>query len=296
MPKDSKFQSLGATDAGATMASFHESLIRLMPVVLGVPPEILGELSTKDHSSALFQGIRKQMHMSLSHIANNLRTFLYNQGAIFRDLLLELADASETGGVNQIVIPRIAPGHDKEDYVMLSRRHMARAYAIRMTEAPMGDDERQRQFEMFVDMLRNMPESVRINALPEVVRLSRLDEQQKDKLAEAMQPAEPSKLDQEKAKLEVSQLAANIRMTNANAQQLESQSQREIAAAQEDMTQADVERNKARADLAKTRAETEHTEAETDKTQVEAATDLSKLGLEMFDRFNGQFADTRDYQ
>jgi hypothetical protein len=280
LPKDSTINNLGTSDATSAMSEMIEKVIRMIPLSLGVPPEILGVLSTKDHGSALFSQIRQQIYISLSSLLDNVNNYLMNQGYIFRDLIIEMTETRD-----RIMLPRMTFGSDQQQTFELSKQNIARNYAIKLVQREATDDEMQEQFRMLVEFAQLLPETERISVLPEIMRMSRIDYDNKKRIMEALQPKQPDPMQQQ---MQMAQFESQIRLTNAQAAQLESTAMREQAGAQEDMAQAEVDRRKAFVEIDKANADIELKDAQADKTQAETADIINDIGMKTVEQFTNQ--------
>lgn len=260
LPEGATINSLGSTDAAQVMAAEVDRLTASVSKALGVTDEILAALSTKDHGSELFSQIMQQIRVSLYHLVNGVNGFVVRQGMIFRDLSLEIA---KTGA--EIVLPRVSPGHDKSEYFTFSKQNIAKQYAIRAVKKPPRDDERQQEFRLLSEAAERLPDAQRIVLTAEALQLSRLDETQKQRLLQVMQPPQPDPMEME---LVMRERAANIRLIEAQALQLENQARMEGAMGAVSERKAVVEIDKTLSEIAENNAQAMKYQADAARTVV----------------------------
>lgn len=271
LPEGSNIIGLQTQDAAANYQNMSALLIKLVPMVMGVPPEIMGQINDDTPASSLFKQQVEQMSVSLSHIMNGMEIADLNQALIFRDLIMEMARSTD----GSIVLPVRSSGHEVDEFVMLSQDNIARSYAVELVEQDAGEDERHDQFMKLIDFANLLPDAQRVAVMPELLTLSNMDEQGKDRIAQLLQPPPPPQPDPIAQELAIAQQQANIRMINAQAAQLEGEATLSMQQAPTEQQRELVEIDKERADTEKKRAETELTQAKTMQAEIEAGSRLA---------------------
>lgn len=271
LPEGAGITGLQTSDAAANYQNMAALLIKLTPMVMGVPPEIMGQINADTPASSLFKQQVEQMSVSLSHLMNGMDSFDFNQGAIFRDLIISMAKATD----GSIVLPVRSVGREADEFIMLSQDNIARSYAIELVEQDSTGDERHDQFMKIIDFANLLPDAQRVAVLPEIMSLSNLDEQVKDRIAQMLQPPPPPQPDPVAQELAIAQQQANIRMINAQAAQLEGEATLSMQQAPTEQQREMVEIDKERAETEKKRAETELTQAKTMQTEIESGSRLA---------------------
>jgi len=278
MPDGAGVVPLQSGDASASMTGIVNLMVELMPMVLGVPKEILGMMNNDTPAASLFRQAIQQMQISLSHVMNNIADYVYDQGCIFRDMTFEMAQNAD-----MMVLQKISPAYGEEPNILLSMDNLARNYAIHIVEQDKSDDDRQDEFMRMVEYAQMLPEAQRIAILPELLELSSFDAEVKQKITEradaAMQPPPPNP---EAQAMEREMQTANIRLMNAQAAQLEGEaavSQQiaptRIESSLSEIRKRDAETERTKAEVSETRADTQRSLALATKAEAETAVKLA---------------------
>ena len=275
LPKDATLQSYGLPDASQIQLGYINLLIEVMPMIWCGSKEILGQMNADTPAASLFRAAQAQMRTGLSHIIYMMEDYIRNDGLAFRDLIYKLAQVRDVQ-----VLPRIAPKHGEQDYFELSLQNLTRDYGIRTIRKPNNEDERVDAFVKLVELVNTLPDDLRMRAMPIVVEAATIDEQIRDKLAQAIAPQQPDPAAQAMQAAQIEQQQANTRMINAQAAQLEQQSLRERSASRLNEQKAIVEIDKAAAEI-------EHKQAQTVKTEADAAKVINEIGMSQIDALRG---------
>lgn len=269
LPPDAGITGLQTADAAAVYQNTSALLLKLIPMSMGLPQEIIGMMNSDTPAASLFKAVVDQMSVSLSHIMYNVDASIYNQGLIFRDLTIDIAQAGDS-----IVLPRLSPAHNEQAYFVLSKENIARNYAMRIVESDTSEDQRHDQFLKIVEFARMLPDAQRAAVSPELIKLSNFDEQSKDSISQLLQPPPVAP---EEAQMAKELQKANTRMINAQAAQLESQALLDAEQAPTKMERELALLAKDKAETDKKRAEIDLTEARTMQAEVEAGAKMAGI-------------------
>lgn len=221
VPGETEIIQLATPDAAQAMQGLVNFYVEMLPRSIGLPPEILGMLTTGDMTSALFGKVKRQISAVLSHFANNSANYLLNQGRIFVDMVQLIAETNDGQ-----LIPSIAPGHSQQTYVNLSKQNISAKHSVRLVPAPAGPDERQEEFNKWSQLIPGLAPEAQIALMPMLIELSNTDEQRKQ---EALQRLQPQPQQPDPAMMATTE--AQLRLINAQSANLEAGAQEKQASA-----------------------------------------------------------------
>jgi hypothetical protein len=258
---DMDVSNVGTPDAGAAMLSTTEMILKLMPMSLGMPPELFGMLSTGDMTSALMGKIKQQMTATLSHLANGFDRSSLCDGWIMRDLMLEMAQ-----GITGKLELNFILGSE-EGVFELSRKDLARNYTIQLVERDATRDEQLESFEKLLEIMKLLPPEQMAQAAPLLIEAAPLYLDKKKELIEAITPKPNPAADEQAAK----QSEANLRLMNAQSLQLENQAKLESARGDVAGQEAQLKLKSEEADIMETMSKVQKNAADVKKSGVEVS-------------------------
>jgi hypothetical protein len=213
-------RNIGTPDAAQSMLSTVDMILRLLPMSMGMPPELFGMLSTGDMTSSLMSKIKQQMTATLSHLANGFDRSSLCDGWIMRDLMITMAQ-----GIKGTLELNFVLG-GKEGVFELSRNDLARNYTIQLVEREATRDEQMESFEKLLEIIKMLPPEQITAAVPILIQNSPIQLEKKQELVAALQPPQQ---DPAVAQMNQRQAEANVRLIEAQAIQLENQAKMEGA-------------------------------------------------------------------
>ena len=192
------------------LLSTVQMLIELMPRAIGVGQEFLGVITSGDMTDSLFGKVMRQAFAVLQDYANSSAGYSKRQGQLFIDMMLSIVEVEDGR-----ILPVLAPGHQEEDYIKLSKQNLARKYTIRIVERPVTDDERMENMKVLMQLAPSMAQAGK-DISPAIIENMRIDHRQKEALLEMItpQPQQPDPLN-------VALSEANVRLLNAQSAKLE---------------------------------------------------------------------------
>lgn len=245
--------NLGTPDAAQAIMGTTEMILRLMPLAIGMPPELFGMLSTGEMTDALMNKIKQQMNATLSHLYANMDRSTLTDGWIMRDLILDMAQ-----GIKGTLDLQFVLGGE-EGVFELSRKDLARNYTITLVTREATKDEELESFDKVVDMVKLLPPDAIAKVLPILIKSSPLYIGQKQEFIQALQGAQP---DPAAIEMQNRSNAAQIRLVEAQAHQLEQQGEADAARAANAKQEAVLKLQSEAADIEETKSKTQKNLAE----------------------------------
>lgn len=271
---DMEISNIGTPDAAQAIMGTTDMILKMIPMAIGMPPELFGMLSTGDMTSSLMNKIQNQMNATLSHLYTTFDRSTLTDGWIQRDMFMSMADSIK----GKLPLSFVLGG--EEGVFELSKQDMARNYSIHLVEREATRDEELESFEKLVDMVKLLPPEQIAAAMPLLIEASPLYFGKKEKLMEALTPPQP---DPQAQQIATRQTEAQIRLVEAQAYQLENQGKADAARAEVAGREAALKIDSEQADIAETiskmrknLADAKEKEAKTGKSKVETARELLK--------------------
>jgi hypothetical protein len=216
-----EIRNIGTPDAGQSMMGVTDMILKLIPMSMGMPPELFGMLSTGDMTSSLMNKIKQQMSATLSHLANGFDRSSLCDGWIMRDLMITMAQ----GIKGKLELNFVLGG--EEGVFELSRNDLARNYTIQLIEREATRDEQLESYEKLVEWAdRFLTPEQKANAAPVFLKAAPLYLDKKKEIVAAIQPPQADPAMQQ---MQQRQAEANVRLIEAQALQLENQAKMEGA-------------------------------------------------------------------
>lgn len=266
---------IGTNDAAQANISNVEMLLKLIPMSMGMPPELFGIMSRGDMTSSLMSQIKQQMNATLSHFEHSTRHSTLEDGWIIRDTVIEMLRNIKEGQHSIM----FALGSEK-DIITLKREDLARQYTIRTIERPRGRDEQVESFKQIREIISMLPPEQQAVAAPLLIEMAPADFDAKQKLADIITPPPP---DPQAQQMQMEQAAAQTRLVNAQATQLEGQAKMEAARGDVAEREALVKIQETMAKVERLLAQSQQDKAETIKTVAETrkiATETEKAEID----------------
>jgi hypothetical protein len=216
-----EIKNIGTPDAAQSMMATTDMILKLIPMSMGMPPELFGMLSTGEMTSSLMNKIKQQMSATLSHLANGFDRSSLCDGWIMRDLMITMAQ----GIKGKLELNFVLGG--EEGVFELSRKDLARSYTIQLIERDATRDEQLESFERLIEFAdRFLTPEQKSAAAPIILQAAPLSFDKKKEIVQAIQPPQ-----QDPAVMEMQQRQsdAQLRLVEAQALQLENQAKMEGA-------------------------------------------------------------------
>jgi len=264
-PENGSVNSIGLPDTTQAFVSLIAEYKEAIPTLLGVPPEILATLSTKDTGEGLVRAMVERMNVALLYVMNSSNSQLRQQAYISLDLARKMVDTGDTR-----LIRAITPHHSEEDYIKFTKENFARSYTAVLRERPATEDAKKRDFRLLIEGAALLPEQERAALTPIIVENMPISFEMKRDAKEALAPKAPPPPDPVEQQLAMRERVASISMIEAQAAQLQGEanvSERE-AIIRIEKALSEIRKNMAQsaeyqADAAKKMAETEKVDVET---------------------------------
>lgn len=247
------------------LINFINTMIEIMPRVLGLGQEFFGVITTGDMTDSLYGKIMKQSFAVLENWKNSSANSDMYQGYIFEDLTRLMADANDG-----MILPILSADNKPEAFMRLRKQSLAKSYAIRTIERPYSRDEKQDAFNKLTQLAPQAAQSG-VNLFPILARIAPIDKQYRDEMVQLAtpQPQQPDPLNQ-------ATMQANISYTNASAQ-------KEAAQAQKIAAEVAKMRAESRLNEVEKEADIEETLADAAYSRARAAESVKKAGKVAFD-------------
>ncbi len=262
LPTGARIQGIGTPDAGATLQALSAMTIDLIPMVLGVPKEILGMVASDTPAASLYKMLTQQMQISLSHILNSADAYLWNEGCITRDIVLELVNNLD----GFMVLPRISPVFGQEGQFQLSRQNIARSYSMMLSTKDTSGDQKHDEFMKLSEFMGNMPAELQQVMFPKLVKMSSFDEEIKQDFEQAFAPQQPVQPDPMAMELQ----QAQIDLVKSQAADLAASAAKKDAEAKKIVASLNMADEQAIADVYKTVSEIELNKSKSGQPQMES--------------------------
>jgi hypothetical protein len=216
-----EIKNIGTPDAAQSMMGVTEMILKLIPMSMGMPPELFGMLSTGEMTSSLMSKIKNQMSSTMSHLANGFDRSSLCDGWTERDLFITMAQ----GITGKLELNFVLGG--EEGVFELSRSDLARNYTIQLIEREATRDEQLESFGKIVEFAdRFLTPEQKAAAAPIILQAAPLYLDKKKEIVAAIQPPQT---DPAIAQMQQRQGEAQIRLVEAQALQLENQAKMEGA-------------------------------------------------------------------
>lgn len=219
LPKDAEVIPKEQGAALQTLLETARFLIELLPRSVGVGQEFLGVITTGTMTDSLYGKVVKQSLAVLEDFTNSSEGYARRQGRLFVDLSIAMADVEDGR-----ILPILSPGHDKGDYIKVTKQNLARDYAIRVVERPMTDDERNETLKVLLQLAPQF-EQTGANVMPFIVKNLPMDQSNLKQLLQAVtpQPTQPDPMAMEAAQANTNLISAQARKLDADALKIQAE-------------------------------------------------------------------------
>lgn len=220
--------------------------------VVGVTPEFMGQMDSKDMTGVLQAQIVRQGLTVLAHYFDAKQFYMISQGRLFIDCARILAE-----NVPGRLIRNVS-GEGSAKFLPLLKNNIASEYDVIIEETPQTPSERQQTFQQLME-LAGMLAPQGINAVPLAMPFAPLKKDQIDQVMKLMEPPPPPPPDPMATAMIQSQVTLNMansektkeeaiekRMNNLKTQKVLQTYDDEFAASQaETLSRVDLNRAKA---------------------------------------------------
>ena len=169
------------------LTDFIGLLSQLLPGVVGLPPDFLGQVQSGNMTNSLFSKIVKQAYMVLVHFNEAERVYMKRQGQVFIDAVRIISE-----NYDGLLLNKVTNSGMMGEEFSLSKESLTRDYTLKVVERPKSEDEKVEEFQQIVEMaqvLANKPQPVDITPL--LVEAWPYELEDKDAILQAMQPPPP---------------------------------------------------------------------------------------------------------
>lgn len=223
---------------------------------VGLTADFIGSVESGNMSALLYGKIVRQSRLVLAPIMDSNTNYLRSKGAVYLDASKVLIENS-----NGMILRRMSGGKSEQDYESISTDALNGEYDIVVTDRPMTDDERQERFNAMIELYgRAQNPALLVLAIEDAP----LDEEQKQRALQAMQPPPPPP----PSETDIAMVQSQIAMQQAQAESLAASAAKTRAEAAEIEKQVSLADDKALAEIRQKVSAAELNEAKTQSELV----------------------------
>lgn len=198
-----KMQPKIAAPVPAGVSEFMNFNQQILFAVIGISPDFLGAVQSKEMTSSLFRRIVRQTTMVLSHLFKSERGYMQRQGGIFIDAVRRLTR-------NASAIP-MRDTKNSGNYETVTGEDFSKEYDVVITPRPLSEDEKQERFEKLMELAGILAGKQNpVDITPLALQYAPLESDDKDRVLQLMQPPPAPQPDPMNEALLESQVRVNI--------------------------------------------------------------------------------------
>ena len=179
-----KIQEKSIPQVPTGLSDFIGLMSQLLPSVVGLPPDFLGQVQSGNMTNSLFSKIIKQAYMVLVHFNEAERVYMRRQGRVFMDAVHIISE-----NYDGLVLERISSVGEE---FSISKSEISQDYRMKIIERPKSEDEKLEAFQNIAEIagtLLNKPNPVDLT--PMLVNAYPYELEDKKAMQQAMQPPPP---------------------------------------------------------------------------------------------------------